>query len=177
MNSNHKNRMKFFNHGITSFSIPSHKYNKAKLVFSSALLFLIMIACNSNEKNKTITKDINREANEVISKSKDYGSERWDDLNGNIHEFERHLEVTTKEAELMYKNLSGELQNQYEAQKKKLAEKKSELDKTLKGYQEASGEKRQELRSEVLKLKVELYKNISTFEEEMWESKKQALSN
>jgi dsDNA-specific endonuclease/ATPase MutS2 len=177
MTTNPKNRMKSIKQGMTCFSISSELFHKAKSIFSAALLVSVMMACNSSDKNKTTTEDLKRQANEAIKTSKDYGSERWDDLNGNIHEFERNLEVTTKEAELMFRNLSSELQKQYEGQKEKLAEKKAELDQTFKEYQKATGEKRQELESEVLRLKAALYESISTFEEEMRKSKKRDLTN
>lgn len=145
--------------------------NKLKSIFTLLILLSLMIGCNSSNKDgETTSKDLQKEMNDVMEASKEYGAEKWKNLSDRIEEFRSDIEKKTEEAERNYNNLSNDLQNKYQDEKQKMTQRQAELRMKLNEFEKASGEKKEELKSEVIQLKNALDKSINAFEKEMNES-------
>lgn len=143
-------------------------WKKTKSICAIVIISAFLVSCNSSNKDKkTSLDDVKKEMKDVIDVSKDYGTEKWDDL---INELKKDIDASTETVVENYKNLSTNLQNKFKDQKQKIANEKAELDKKLKEFQNASGKKKEALKSEIVQLKTALDKSISKFEKEMEKS-------
>ncbi|GAA0754280.1 hypothetical protein [Psychroflexus lacisalsi] len=148
------------------------KSNKLNLLVTILVVLSLMVGCNSSNKDgETTSEDLQKEMNDVMKVSKEYGAEKWKNLSDRIEELRSDIEVKTEEAERNYNNLSDDLQDKYLEEKQKMTQRQAELRKKLNEFEKASGEKKEELKSEVIQLKTALDKSINAFEKEMEESR------
>lgn len=147
------------------------RWNKMKPLCLIFIVSAFLFSCNfSNKEGDTTSDDIEKEMNDVINVTRDYGEEKWDDLSNNFNELKKDIDARTNEVVQNYNNLSADLQREFENQKREIAEEKAELDRKLEQFQKASGEKKEELKAEIIQLKTALNKSISTFDKEMEKS-------
>lgn len=157
-------KFKFYSH--PSFS--EGGWNTMKPLCTIMIASAFLFSCNFSDKDgNTSSNDVEKEMNDVIEVSKDYSAEKWNDLINNIEELENDIESSTNEVVQNYYNLSADFRDEFENQKQKIAEEKAELDRKIEQFQKASGEKKEELKVEIIQLKTAFDKSISTFEKEM----------
>lgn len=132
------------------------------------ITMLVMVACGQSKKEKeTTAKDVKEELQDVVDVSREYSSEKIDELNTEIKNMKESVKNEMEKAGKEYDALSDELKAKYKNQKAELEKQQRQLENKIEEYNQAAEDKKAELKEEAQQLKSALDKSIDTFQKEM----------